>query len=270
MSVKCKWGDSKTENFSVTSGTKQGGVLSPNFFASYIDEIFGRLLASGIGCYVASVFLACILFADDMALLAPTRSSLQRMIDICVTFCDENCLRFNVKKTKAMVFGKKYSEGGSFAPLKIGGNDIEYVDNWRYLGFNLKSGRQCSFCPEAELASFYRASNCIIRSLKRPNEAVLLHLIYTNCVSILSYGSDVKEFSNKDFLRCNTALNNVIRKIFSFQRWESIRALREQFGYCSLTELFEKSRRRFWNSISNSSNPIVSHLYHVLSVTVSS
>ena len=95
-----------------------------------------------------------------------------------------------------MVFGKKFSDIGNFAPLRIGGSNIEFVDTWRYLGFYLKSGKQCSFCPEADLASFYRASNCIVRSLRRPNEAVLLHLIYTNCVSILTYGSDVKEYLN--------------------------------------------------------------------------
>ena len=159
-----------------------------------------------------------------------------------------------------MVFGKKFEETNNFAPLNIDGILVDYVDSWRYFGFYLKSGKHCSFCPESELASFYRASNCILRSLKKQNEVVLLHLVYTNCVSILSYGSDVKELTNRDFMRCNTALNNAVRKIFSFQRWESIRLLREQFGYCSLTELFEKSRRRFSNSLSNSSNPILRHL----------
>ena len=196
-----------------------------------------------------------------MALLAPCRSVLQEMIDIAVAFCRKNCLSFNTKKTKVLVFGKHYDRIDEFCPLKINGDEVDYAEAWKYLGFHLKSGKKCSFCPEGELRSFHRSSNCILRSLKRPNEAVLMHLLYSNCVSILTHGSAVKEFSQRDFMKCNTAVNNAIRLIFSYRRWESIRVLREQFGYESLTELFEKSRTRFEKSLSCSTNPILRHIH---------
>ena len=218
MSVSCKWNDSKSRTFSVSSGTKQGSILSPDLFSFNIDGIIKRLISSGIGCHVASVFVACILFADDLALLAPTRSSLQKMIDICVEYLRENCLKFNSKKTKVMVFGSGYDDLNNFTNLKIQGNEIEYVYVWKYLGFHIKSDKHCSFCHKNELASFYRSSNSIIRSLKRPNEAVQLHLLYSNCVSILTYGSEVKEYPARDFSTCNTAVNGAIRYIFSFEK----------------------------------------------------
>ena len=40
---------------------------------------------------------------------------------------------------------------------------------------------------------------------------------------------DVKSYSAQDMRDCNTAVNNGIRKIFTFQRWESVRALRDGF-----------------------------------------
>ena len=42
------------------------------------------LRARGVGCHILNMFVACILFADDMALLAPSRKALQVMIDIIV------------------------------------------------------------------------------------------------------------------------------------------------------------------------------------------
>ena len=125
--------------------------------------------------------------------------------------------------------------------LKIQGNEIEFVNVWKYLGFHIKSDKYCSFCHKNELASFYRSSNSIIRSLRRPNEAVQLHLLYSNCVSILTHGSEVKEYPARDFSTCNTAVNGAIHYIFSFRYWQSTRFIREQFGYASLTELFEKA-----------------------------
>ena len=215
MSVSCKWGNSRSRTFNVSSGTKQGGVLSPDLFAFYVDDIFDELIKAGVGCYIASLFIACILFADDMALLAPTRSALQRLIDICTKFFRSNCLLFNAAKTKVMVFGRGSDKQG-IMNLTTDGYTIDYVTSWKYLGFHLTSGNYCSFDHKEELALFYRKSNAIVRALSKPNEAVLLHLLYSNCVSVFSYGSEVKEYSSADFSECHTAVNSAIRTIFSF------------------------------------------------------
>ena len=65
---------------------------------------------------------------------------------------------------------------------------------------------------------------------------------------------------------CNTALNDAIRKIFTFQRWESVRSLREGFGYPALSEMFDKARRKFTLSLSNHGNKTISRLHAFVSV----
>ena len=52
------------------------------------------------------MFVAAIMYADDLALLAPTRSSLQTLLDICYAYGVQWCISYNPTKTNVMVFGK--------------------------------------------------------------------------------------------------------------------------------------------------------------------
>ena len=110
------------------------------------------------------------------------------------------------------------------------------------------------------MATFYRASNSVLNVLSKAREETLLHLLYTNCIPTISYACGIKQYSSRDMTDCNTAINNVIRRIFGFHRWESIRLLRESFGYKSIYEIFEKSRKLFLESCKTHSNPIVTFI----------
>lgn len=265
MSYQSKWGEAKSDFFKVFSGSKQGGILSPDFFSIYIDELITRLRKKGIGCFISLLFVACILFADDLALLAPSRKAMQEMIDVCVDFCNSHCLNFNPKKTKVLVFGKIFKTKDQLAPLRILNTDIEFVDRWRYLGFFINSGKEFSFSAEHDLCSFYRASNTILNVLNKPSEEVQMKLLYTNCVPILSYGCQVKYFSSREMSQCHCALNNAIRKIFSFRRQESIRELRELFGHRDLYSIFYEAQQRFYKSLRSSRNHVLNALSYVVS-----
>ena len=70
-----KWGDSWSHWFTISSGVRQGSVLSPFLFAVYIDDI-GRLQNNRIGRFV-------ILYADDISLVAPSVTALQELFRAC-------------------------------------------------------------------------------------------------------------------------------------------------------------------------------------------
>ena len=99
MSCTVKWKTSKSEVFEVPTGTKQGGILSPSFFALYMHDLIDKLKSSGYGAHVIQACIACIFFADDIVLLSPSRHGLQRLLDISVSYCTKFCLDFNVKKS---------------------------------------------------------------------------------------------------------------------------------------------------------------------------
>ena len=79
----CKWQNAYSFPFLVVSGVRQGGVLSAKFWAVYLDELIKRLRSKKIGCHLIDLFIACVLYADDVFLLAPTRKAMQELLDIC-------------------------------------------------------------------------------------------------------------------------------------------------------------------------------------------
>ena len=76
-----------------------------------------------------------------------------------------------------------------------------------------------------------------------------MKLFFTNCVSILTYGLEIKEFLARDMRSIRVAINDGIRKIFGWNRWESVCDLRNSFGYHDIYIMAEKRRRKFASSI---------------------
>ena len=77
------WDGTYSAWFLVRAGVRQGGVLSPNFYGLYVDELFSLLESSGIGCYYLKRFAAALMYADDLAIIAPSLKSLQKLLLIC-------------------------------------------------------------------------------------------------------------------------------------------------------------------------------------------
>ena len=90
-SLACvKWGSSWSHIFNITLGVRQGSVLSPLLFAVYIDDI-GRLQNNRIGTFV-------VMYADDILLLAPSVTALQKLLWVCEQELDSIDMAINAKK----------------------------------------------------------------------------------------------------------------------------------------------------------------------------
>ena len=116
-----------------------------------------RLRRKGIGCHLLFLFVACIMYADDICLIAPSRGAMQELLVVCEEFCTEFCLSFNVKKSKSLLFGK-YAVG-DISPLILNGETIDFVPEWKYLGCVLEAGKTLSFSTKSDLGAFYASSN---------------------------------------------------------------------------------------------------------------
>ena len=55
-------------------------------------------------------------------------------------------------------------------------------------------------------------------------------------------------------------MNNAIRRIFTFRRWQSIRQLREFLNYDSIEVIFAKAKKRFTLPLATHSNGVLRFL----------
>ena len=98
-----KWGNVKSEMFTISNGTKQGAVLSPPFFALYLDDLIKELRSLSLGCHVGGTWRGATGYADDLILLAPTRSAMAKMLEVCERYANDHNITFStdVNPTKS-------------------------------------------------------------------------------------------------------------------------------------------------------------------------
>jgi len=77
-----KWNNVLGDIFLVLCGVLQEGVLSPVIFALYIDGVISELKRSGHGVHVGSLYIGCVLYAEDIVLVSASCHGLQRLVNI--------------------------------------------------------------------------------------------------------------------------------------------------------------------------------------------
>ena len=65
------------------NGTRQGSVLSPTFVVVYLDGLLLHLQQLGVGCHVGDWWYGAKCFADDLFLLALSRTTNVMMMETC-------------------------------------------------------------------------------------------------------------------------------------------------------------------------------------------
>ena len=107
LQCRVKWDGYLGDWFHMSAGVRQGGVLSPNLYSIYVDNLINILKSSGVGCYISHVFAAALFYADDILIMAPSIRGLQKLLNICSSYCKEWDIGLNPKKSKNMSFGRK-------------------------------------------------------------------------------------------------------------------------------------------------------------------
>ena len=100
--VKCavKVNHTQTDWFSVTSGLKQGCILSTLLFNLYINDLSDVLSKLTKGILVDNTYINHLCYADDLALIAENENDLQCLLDIVSVWCNRNCMSVNFSKQK--------------------------------------------------------------------------------------------------------------------------------------------------------------------------
>ncbi|CAF4195750.1 unnamed protein product [Rotaria magnacalcarata] len=101
---KTEYGDAFSYKWQIRNGVRQGGVLSPSLFNIFVNELINKIDKLKVGCKLGTSYSNIIAYADDIVLLAPSVSALQRLLDEIVVQANKLGLKFNVLKSICIVF----------------------------------------------------------------------------------------------------------------------------------------------------------------------
>ena len=113
---------------------------------------------------------------------------LQRLLNICNDFVSNLKLKFNPSKSVCMKFQKTIQNCFDYT-VKIGGENIEFVKEVKYLGFLMNSQLNNKFDILRERNRFYNTFNTILRKFYFVNTNIFLFLFKTYCLQF--YGASL-------------------------------------------------------------------------------
>ena len=93
-----------TDWFNVTTGLKQGCLLSTTLFNLYINDLSEQLDIPIKGISIEGKTINHLFYADDLVLIAESEADLQLLLNILSNWCNVNKMSINVDKTKVMHF----------------------------------------------------------------------------------------------------------------------------------------------------------------------
>ena len=123
-----------SEWFNVTTGLRQGCILSPLLFNLLSNDIIQEI--NSIKCcvkYNGTDELSILMYADDIMLISDSEVKLQQMLHRLNLWCARWCLTINTDKSKVMHFRPPSIERTVHA-FKCGMSTLEIVSQYKYLG----------------------------------------------------------------------------------------------------------------------------------------
>ena len=246
-----------TRIINVNGGVKQGGVLSVGQFAKMIDELNAELVDADLGVHYNDLLISCLMFVDDVILIADSAEDLQKSLDVCFKFFCMCHLQISQVKSNIVVFNKKARtliRTWTFGPLVL-----EEVNFYKYLGYVLMANLSCKDnmqhkrgLIEAALATCMAVASHEV--LHHITLETLLQLYNTCIVQIILHGTEMWTESSYDSLE--QLQTKCLKRLLKIPTSTPNPATVFEFGNLPIQILVERRQLGFYHKLKSSPNSL--------------
>ncbi len=221
--------------FRVTTGVHEGSPLSPLLFILYVAGLLDFLRSTGAaegGIRLPDgTRVCCIMYADDVLLIATSTEGLQKLVDDTTRFFSSIGMAVNPAKSDIVIFSR--ADRVLSEQVSIDACPKEISDEARYLGVIFERGGSWRLQKEAtEMRSRCALGRCkvICKSLglARSELMVQIYDMFTSSVARYSLGAWGPLAGDLSFL--DKIFVDFIKSRFNLPRCTSIEGTLMQFG----------------------------------------
>ena len=263
--------ENKSDMFRITNGTRQGSVLSPTLFAVYLDGLLLQLRELGVGCHLGGWWVGAACFADDLFLLAPSRTAAVMMLETCERYAMQHNLQFSTdpnpskSKSKCIYFTGKQRNVKLPDPLQLFGEQLPWVNSAEHLGHTLHKDCTMDMDARRKRAQFIDKSSDIRDTFKFAHPKQIIKAVQV-------YASDAYGFMLYDL--SSQASQSYLKSWNTFVKlaWDVPRDTYTYIVEDSLAENFVPLRKqiysryvKFFQNLFTSSSKEVRHIARIIS-----
>jgi endonuclease/exonuclease/phosphatase (EEP) superfamily protein YafD len=241
-SIRIEYNGEVSDRIYTTCGVMQGAILSPMLYALYIDTLPQTLRDCGMGWQIGGTDVPCLLFADDVALIATTTTQLQQMLDISARHAEEN--RYTWAPAKCEAVGPETTQ-----ELKLNGQTVRWSPTFKYLGIWFQcTGYDTGKHIKDRVEKTQRGIQAM-RSIGMNAHGYRMHtnlLIYKGMIRPkLEYGVIGMKISAKEMKQLQKVQNQALRMILGTGGKTSINGMHLILGLAKVDTRIQDLRARF-------------------------
>ena len=136
LTSKVKWQGEYSDPFPVLQGVRQGGVLSPHFYKTYINPLLLDLEKANLGVFIGTIYVGCPTCADDLLLMSKYPWELQIMLDKCYRNSSRNKCTFHPTKSCVVrhTMNSHHLKNENWSSWVLGKTPMTVKENSEHLG----------------------------------------------------------------------------------------------------------------------------------------
>ena len=238
-----------TDAFATEYGVKQGDCLSPTLFSLFINDMANEIKSNCNGISLGNFDVHCLLYADDLVLLAETEEDLQCMLDTVLVWCRKWHMKINPKKSNVVHF-RPQSYAKTSHEFKYGNEDILTVSRYKYLGIILDEFLDFNTTASILADSAGRALGNIYSKYKMNKGFgydTYTKLYMSGVTPIMDYCSGVWGYNALDKL--DTIQHRAIRLYLGVHKFAPNKAINADMGWISSRTRRHVNMLRLWNRL---------------------
>jgi len=147
--------------------------------------------------------------------------------------------------------------------MSLCATQIEWCKSIKYLGVYLLSSKSVKFDINPTKRNCYAACNSIFMHGSGVDEIAMLTLQESYSLSVLMYAAPALTLSNKQIDELNVCWNSVIRRLFGYNRWESVKAVLMGLGRLNIKHLIMLRKTKLYRHLFLSHNKLLRDVFSV-------